>query len=391
MLVALALATAHASAGNPPSAPALTGNISTDIMFRPVSATTATLTIRSAGSPQAIEIKRLDDTLALLADKRLAAIWPQVTEWAGMGLEKLRDSAIGAAQVLFAKGRTKDADTSLGSVVGPKLRGTFLLADALLNAGRIDEATRLMENARGTAPKKGMRGPIEWAATSTWLAKAQHVQGHVDAAIGIIEASIPPMGNDRTKVNLEVNRAAMLLEVGRAAEALSAIEAAQDSFAAPGGDGPFTTNARVRGSDRQFAWIKSCALSKLGRTAEAAAAAMPLHAAVEPQENRFVIDPTITLRTTLARCTGNVADAAQAYADALAGEPFGGDALLELQPALVQPSFDPAFMAKVRQHPVLVPLLADRMQRLTGDLVLALNGWRPMPRSKSLTLASADR
>lgn len=391
MFVIFALAAAEVSAGTPPLKPAAVANVVTDIVFHPVSATTATLIVRSGGSSQSIEIKSLDDTLALLADKRLISIWPQVTEWAGNGLDNLRDNSINAAQALFAKGRMKDADTSLGSAVGPKLRGTFLLADALLNAGRIDEATRLMESARGSTPHKGMRGPIEWAATSTWLAKAQHVRGNVKVSIGIIEASIPPMGNDRTKVNLEVNRAAMLLEVGRADEALVAIEAAQASFAAPGGDGPFTTNARVRGSDRQFAWIKSCALSKLGRTAEAATAAAPLKTGVEPQEKRFVIDPTIRLRTKWARCTEDVANAAQAYADALAGEPFGGDALLELQPALVQSSFDPAFMEKVRRHPVLAPLLASRMRPLLGNLALALNGWRPVSGSQLLTSTSAIR
>ncbi|RYE98815.1 MAG: hypothetical protein EOO77_36555, partial [Oxalobacteraceae bacterium] len=351
MIVAFVLAIAQISVGTQPSVPIAASNEFTNIVFHPVSSTTAKLTVQSGASAQTIDIKGLDDTLALLADKRLSAVWPEIMEWAGPELVKLRDSSISAAQAIYAKGRTKDAETSLGSIVRPELRGTFLLADALLNAGRIDEATRLIESVRGTAPRKDRWGPIEWTATSTWLSKAQQVQGNVSAAIAILEASILPMGADRTKLNLEVNRAALLLEVDRAAEALTAIEGVQASFAAPGIGGLFTSNPRVGGSDRQFAWIRSCALSKLGRATEAAAAAAPLNGSAEPKEKRFVIDPTIRLRAKWARCTGNVTAAAQAYTDALRTEPVGGDALLELQPALNQPTFDQVFLEKVRQDP----------------------------------------
>lgn len=391
MIVAFVLAIAQISVGTQPSVPIAASNEFTNIVFHPVSSTTAKLTVQSGASAQTIDIKGLDDTLALLADKRLSAVWPEIMEWAGPELVKLRDSSISAAQAIYAKGRTKDAETSLGSIVRPELRGTFLLADALLNAGRIDEATRLIESARGTAPRKDRWGPIEWTATSTWLSKAQQVQGNVSAAIAILEASILPMGADRTKLNLEVNRAALLLEVDRAAEALTAIEGVQASFAAPGIGGLFTSNPRVGGSDRQFAWIRSCALSKLGRATEAAAAAAPLNGSAEPKEKRFVIDPTIRLRAKWARCTGNVTAAAQAYTDALRTEPVGGDALLELQPALNQPTFDKVFLEKVRQDPALSAVLADRWRPLPENLVLALNGWRASSASHPLTSASTNR
>ena len=376
MIVAFVLTAIQLSASAPPSVLITATNESPNIVFQPASATTATLTVQSGGLTRTIEVNSLDDALAILADKHLSAIWPKVTEWGGPGLERLRDSYVNAAQAIFEKGRTTDANTSLGSAVSPKLRGTVLLADALLNAGRIDEATRLMENARGTAPQKGRWGASEWAATSAWLAQAQYTQGNVETALSIIEDSMPVLENDRAILNLEVNRAAILLDIGRASEALSALEAVQAGFAAPGGDGPFTSNARLKGSDRHFAWIRSCALSKLGRLEEAAAAAAILDTGIEPQDKRFVIDPTIRIRTRWTRCIGNVNAAVRAYTSALSNEPFGGYALLELQPTLTQPSFDQSFFEKVRQSPALYPALADRWRPLPINLVPALNGWR---------------
>lgn len=391
MIAAFALAAAQVLAGSPSLAPASSSSELKNIIFHPVSATTAKLTLQSGGASQTVEIKSLQDTLALLADRQLSAVWPEIMAWAGPGLEKLRDSSISAAQAIYAKGRIKDAETGLGSIVRPELRGTFLLADALLNAGRVDEATRLIEAAHGPAPRKDRWGPLEWTATSIWLSKAQQVQGNVSAAIAILEASIVPMGADRTKINLEVNRAALLLEVDRAAEALTMIESVQANFAAPGMGGLFTSNPRVGGSDRQFAWIRSCALTKLGRATEAAEAAAPLNSSVEPKEKRLVIEPTIRLRARWARCTGNVGAAAQAYAEALRAEPVGGEALLELQPTLNHPTFDQVFLEKVRQDPNLSAVLANRWRPLPENLVPALNGWISSSASHPLTSASANR
>jgi hypothetical protein len=54
-------------------------------------------------------------------------------------------------------------------------------------------------------------------------------------------------------------------------------------------------------------------------------------------------------------------------------------ALLELQPALRQPEFEPAFMAAVRADPALAPLLAEHMRILPPEFVPALNDWQSAP------------
>ncbi|GAL99757.1 hypothetical protein [Sphingomonas parapaucimobilis] len=75
----------------------------------------------------------------------------------------------------------------------------------------------------------------------------------------------------------------MLLDLHRPAKALAAIDAVEARFQAPGG--LFAGDVRVKGSDRQFAWIRACALQQqLGRTAEAKAAAAPLYPIAEPQD-----------------------------------------------------------------------------------------------------------
>ncbi|MFN3775524.1 hypothetical protein [Sphingomonas parapaucimobilis] len=74
----------------------------------------------------------------------------------------------------------------------------------------------------------------------------------------------------------------VLLDLHRPAKALAAIDAVEARFQAPGG--LFAGDVRVKGSDRQFAWIRACALQQLGRTAEAKAAAAPLYPIAEPQD-----------------------------------------------------------------------------------------------------------
>lgn len=371
MMIALLLVTASVGPG-----PVQTAEPATiaDGGFRAVSPTHAMIRIGPPASQQTVDIRTVDEALAALADQRLAPMWPPISTWAGPGLEDLRDRRIAEARSIFAKGRTKDADTAIASVVRPRLRPTFLLADALFAGGRVTEAVDLMRAARAAEPKDSPWWSFHWASMSQWLAKVEDRQGRFDAALAILDAAIPPLGKDRVKLNLEASRASVLLELNRPAEALVAIDAVQMAFEAPG-SGILSGNARIKGSDRQFAWIRACALHRMGRIAEAQAAATPLHPEVEPQDKRFKIDPTLKLRKQLALCSQDVAATAGIYAEMLTATPYAGEALMELQPALKAPGLAPGFMDQVRHHPVLAPMLAKRFRPLPDTLVPALHGW----------------
>ncbi|MFN3676679.1 MAG: tetratricopeptide repeat protein [Sphingomonas pseudosanguinis] len=375
MMIALLLSAATLVQG-PAPIPASVQTSVDSATFRSQSPTDATVTIHADTSDQTIAIRSIDDALAVMADRRLAAIWLQVLTWAGPSLEGLRDALVTDARNVFAKGRTKEAESAIASVVRPRLRPTFQLADALLASGQVEQAVQLMQSARAAEPKDSPWWSIHWAAMSQWLAKARDVHGDTQGALDILEASIPPLGNDQVKLNLEASRASVLLDLHRAAHALAAIDAVEASFEAPGGI--FSRDARIKGSERQFAWIRACALQQLGRTAEAKAAAAPLYPVAEPQDRRFKIDPTVKLRKQLGLCARDVTLTAQSYAEMLRDDPYGGEALVELQPAFQRRGADPRFMDDVRRDPSLAPIIAERMRILPDELVPALNGWGAM-------------
>ncbi|MBB4610370.1 hypothetical protein [Sphingomonas yabuuchiae] len=376
MMIAFFLSTA-AIVQSPAPIASTAQAFASEATFRPLSPTHATVTIRAAEGESVVDIDTIDDALAVLADRRLAAIWPQLLTWAGPSLTALREALVADARAVLAKGRTKQADSAIASVVRPRLRPTFQLADALLAAGQVAEATQLMEDARIAEPQQGNSfWSIHWAAMSQWLAKARDVRGDSQGTLDVLEAAIPPLGNDRVKLNLEASRASVLLDLHRPAEALAAIDAVEARFQAPGGI--FSGDVRIKGSDRQFAWIRACALQQLGRTAEAKAAAAPLYPITEPQDRRVRIDPTVKLRKQLGLCTRDVALTAQSYAEMLRDDPYGGEALVELQPAFRRRGYDARFMYEVRGHPLLASILAARLRAVPDDLVPALDGWGAM-------------
>ena len=170
MMITLLLATASVGSG-----PAQTAEPATiaDGGFRAISPTHAMIRIGPPASQQTVDIQTVDEALAALADQRLAPMWPRISTWAGPGLEDLRDRRIAEARSIFAKGRTKDADTAIASVVRPRLRPTFLLADALFVGGRVTEAVDLMRAARAAEPKDNPWWLIHWASMSQWLAKVE--------------------------------------------------------------------------------------------------------------------------------------------------------------------------------------------------------------------------
>jgi hypothetical protein len=202
MIIAVFLSTAEIVQSPAPIAPTIQGVVG-EVILRPLSPTHATLTIRASEGERVVDIAHVDDALAVLADRRLAAIWPQLLRWTGPSLVGRRDARVADARAVFAKGRTKQAESAITSIVRPRLRPNFQLADALLAAGQVAEATRLMEDARLAEPQLGnLFWSIHWAAMSQWLAKASNVRGDRQGVLDVLEAAIPPLGKDLAKLDL---------------------------------------------------------------------------------------------------------------------------------------------------------------------------------------------
>ncbi|OMJ34001.1 hypothetical protein BSZ14_00860 [Sphingomonas sp. Sph1(2015)] len=197
MIIAVFLSTAEIVQSPAPIAPTIQGVVG-EVILRPLSPTHATLTIRASEGERVVDI-----ALAVLADRRLAAIWPQLLRWTGPSLVGRRNARVADARAVFAKGRTKQAESAITSIVRPRLRPNFQLADALLAAGQVAEATRLMEDARLAEPQLGNSfWSIHWAAMSQWLAKASNVRGDRQGVLDVLEAAIPPLGKDLAKLDL---------------------------------------------------------------------------------------------------------------------------------------------------------------------------------------------
>lgn len=130
------------------------------------------------------------------------------------------------------------------------------------------------------------------------------------------------------------------------------------------------------GSDRQFAWIRICTLTQLGRAAEAQPLQAAMYPSREPTDKAFRVPGSETIRYRLFRCTGDAAAAAHELAADVAG-PLGGLAFLHLQPAYRIRGMDPAFARRVAAEPEMMQALAGRFRALSATLAPALNRWLP--------------
>lgn len=333
----------------------------------------AELRLRDRDGVQSREpLVAIDTALALLADTRLQPLWQPLLDWAGPGLERLRDRRLAAARLVTASGRTDIANSTAASSTRPKVRAALLLADELANAGQLDAAIALVEKTRGEAPGRSDWEKAEWMATSLRLTTYTRRRDGPAAARAVLDASEAALGSGHQySINFQINRAADLAEDGRHADALTALDAAEARFDAGGGRGE-----KVPGSDRQFAWIRICALTGLGRGGEVASLVPTIYPPAEPSDAFFRVPASNRIRYRLFRCMNSTAGVAGEMADEMQGAALGGTAFVQLQPALRDPRKPAAFYRAVAADPKLAPLLAGRFRILPAALVPALNRWR---------------
>ncbi len=341
------------------------------------------------GTPNQLDV---GTALAVLADRRLEPLWPQITAILGPDGTTLRDDNFAAAEEAWRRGRAPALTANRGtmeSMNDADARAVLDYTRELDLVGRNDEAIDLLARVMPQPVNGRLGDERQYEYLSYSLRRAQNLYNNrrFDEAIAELER----MEANRLiyldyRTNATVNKAAYLVELGRHAEGLAAIDKALDHFRAGGGDA-----MRVDGSSRQFAWIRACALHHLGRRDEARAALWPLDRAPERQPAANAAIPTsssIALRA--AFCLDDDVRLAEVL------RLRNGAAYPWAFANILQAHWTPAIAGQTETlRRALARLQAEGVEfpvrQLPDSYRAALAGWRPTALAAATEQAAADR
>jgi hypothetical protein len=333
----------------------------------------AGLRVRTATNqtPQIQLLSSPSDVLKVLADKRMEFLWQPLIEWSGPTLETMRDRRLADLRAAVAAGDAVLPPLTTGeSTVRPKTRALIQLASFLIDVGQSAEAERLLQKQLSSMKVRtdGSWSAIEWFSIGSWIASARLAREDVAGAIAQYTLLEHALGKSPYAENATINLASLLVQNGRYADGLAAIDPLWVRWSRE------TREYKIGGSDRQFAWIRACALEGLGRHAEADAAFQPVLQADDTKDPHYVVESDSALKLRGLVCRKDVAAVERLMADELQNSrsPSG---LLSLQPNLL-PRRDAELWAKIRSDPSLIKLSSERMRILPPELTPALNGWR---------------
>lgn len=324
-------------------------------------------------------IELLDSRTAvqILADRRLAALWPQLTDWAGIDLVKLRTRAIDAARRAYHDGEPNLPARSAESSTRPHTRALMQFASALEHAGTVGEAEALLREA--LTAKRGVDSDwrrVERAMIAGRLSSTLVRDDRRAEAIALLEAEVRADPASDYAINHDVNRAALLAESGQHRAALALIERSLRDFSARADGAYGAGNEKMPGSMRQFGWIKACALHGLGRSAEAAALIDRVRMAPEPTDAVLAPIRNLDLNLRAAICMRDVDAVVRELAAELAANRPLAAAMVWLQPAFRYPGAPPALLEAVRRDPRMVAASRARLRVLPAEFERALGNWR---------------
>jgi tetratricopeptide (TPR) repeat protein len=333
-----------------------------------IDANVAALRMRSAeeSKPDLAIISDPDAALALLSDQHMKFLWGPLTEWAGADLTKMRDRMLLSLRSAADAGKSAWAPSTTGeSTVRPKVRALIQLAQYLDEIGRSEEAEQALSLQLRTMKLGGSWGDIEWFEVAAGIASARTAHNDYAGAISQYEYIESAMGDSPYAVNATISRAALLARSGKYEDALKAVDAAWARFHSrhKGDDIP--------GSERQFAWIRACALKGLGRNDEAEAAFQPLLGDREWHDKDFVISSDSSLQLKGRVCMNDTNAVISMIKDNVQNAPV--TSLVDFEPDY-QPLRDAAFWAAVRSDPELSKMVAERMRILPPEMKDALRG-----------------
>lgn len=206
-----------------------------DILVRRGDFTAAEGLLRYVQEPEELE--------NMLIGRRYAPLWPSLERMAGPHLENVRKASAASAEALYAN--APEDHEQLAN-----------LANALRHAGRLEGAIALRRKLpQNEAEMSKADEQMGWAINN--VAYALHAAGKIDEADQLFASlNDAPMPKEYWRVSMKINRLEFLVGDGKFEKALPLIE----------------PTAKTEGSpyaDQLTRRLRYCALSKLGRTAEA--------------------------------------------------------------------------------------------------------------------------
>jgi tetratricopeptide (TPR) repeat protein len=309
--------------------------------------------------------------LTILADPRFETLWPGLLEWAGDDFSNAR--AIESRKLPLAT-----VSRNLDLMQRGKNADIFQKSRNLIRLGYYDQAMALVDKELirypGNKPKLSYNAQWDWYSLVLLRANILGKKGRLDEAISILKSFLnEPLVLDEIKLNIEVNYAARLAETGEFSDALDVITSAEDKFS-----NQQDTRIKVAGSDREFYWIRACALNGLGKTAQAQKIADEISDAnLQPVSVYSSLTPLDSINVRLALCMNDADRLAQIILKIQEKSPYSTSALILLQPNFSFSDYGrKETLVKLRTDPRMQALLL-KIRPLPDKLVPAMNQWRP--------------
>lgn len=300
------------------------------------------------------ELITVRDVLAVLADRKLAAFWPAVTEFAGGDLERQRARLLARTAQGFRSGA--------GPGLAAKVRWNEAWAltarqrfDAMSEVGRIDEGLSEIRPVLARAAAGRRRSDeIAHGFLRAGVASELASQGRVDEALALLEAGEKSRSAaKRFRGDYRVDRAAILAEAGRYSEALRWVESAREQALKVDKDAD---------ADVRFAWIRACALAGLGRNGES-----------ETEYRR--IEAPVRLRLRALACMGDEDRLAAELIGQLATDEMPSKVALMLRMAEASPFPWARPFARAAKRADVRAALDARSRPLPEEMIPALRAW----------------
>lgn len=323
------------------------------------------------GEPRFVPLETLFAVLIFMADQRYEFLWTPLTAWTGADLAPFRERLRRKAEALSLRTGSSFALSSAESVASGRLSELIRLTAIYLDIGERALAQAVMEKYLAAARPRGGNDQrtVNWVIAKARLATILQSREKTYEALSHFDDIQRVAGRSVNSVNGAINHAAMLAEVGRYAEALQKIDAAWSFFSRKAG------NEAIAGSERQFAWIRACALNGLGRSDEATATYETLRGSGRVHDRDFIIQTKESIEWRAHWCMRREGDLKRFLLDELRSE-RPTFAVLALQPAYRGSAENPALLAKMRADPEIRAAFTARMRELPALMVPALNKYR---------------
>ena len=314
-----------------------------------------------------VSLESYDEVLAALSDRRLAPLWPTILDWAGPDLGRIRTRWLAAARDKFQRPiepflrdwmSEKDKAWQRRDAEVRSYRRYRDYVRALFDAGDSARAFAVLDEAAALPPLVSDRG---YESGRTWIAIAnlKWKMGDVGGALAAIARGRATLGGDAYPFvgNLDANAAFYLVSSGQYQAALTLFD--QFKAAKPKGT--------MRSGELEWSGIQACALSGLGRAADATKAWRRLY------------DAAATGAKSLERtifCSSAPMMTIRYFNRLLADQHLLNIPALRLQPDRHGPQIEQSAVESVRRDAAVSALFHATQRDLPAALWPALNEWQ---------------